>query len=372
MFDSLDHLSNIPLFKSIPGDELKSINDALQDVKFNKGDVIISEGEVGDSFYLIKSGRVKVVGELKDEGEEIVLSYLTKGDYFGEMSLITGEPRSATVIAETDLQLWQLDKKDFDALMLNNPAITVSLTHMLSQRLRMANKARETSERYYKHKISPRGSLQEVELVKLLKYAEENSLTGKISIIREKQQAIFHYKKGQLEEIDFEEKDENEAMDELLQWESGEFVIEPSVFKISEQEQEPPEDILKKNVACKIFEQYLKEKLVGFVRISGARSTQSAINKSLHVFKEYFDVADDFHIKTVPSVEVKIMARPEWSEKHTLFLAILLRDVVSTLGRDLVGMDFWQVYSEEEQINELLKEHNFSMYFEQAADFAQI
>ena len=193
MFESLDHLKNIPLFKSIPEDELKSINSALKEINFNKDDVIISEGEVGDCLYLIKSGQVKVIAELKEEDEEIVLSYLTKGDYFGEMSLITGEPRSATVISETELLLWQLDKKDFDSLMLRNPAITVSLTHMLSQRLRLANKARESSERYYKHQITPRGSLQQIELIKLLKYAEENSLTGTISIIQDKQVAIFNY-----------------------------------------------------------------------------------------------------------------------------------------------------------------------------------
>jgi len=370
MANAFEKLKKIPLFQAIPENELSQIDKQLKEVTFAKGAIIISEGEVGDCLYLIKTGQVKVIAELKDEAEEIILSYLSKGDYFGEMSLITGEPRSATVIAESDVKLWQLDKKNFDALMLNNPSITISLTHMLSQRLRMANKARESSERYYKHQIAPRGNLTEIGVIKLLKYAEENSLTGEITLVHNEKNAIFHYQKGQLEALEFEEKDEGEAMDEILEWENGEFIIEPRVFKIAEQiEEEKPEDVLRGKVTCQYFEQYLMEKFAGFIRFSGSRITQSTLNKSFHKFRAYFSVADDFKIITAPEFVVKIEPETSWTEKHTLFLAVLLRDVVETLSRDLVGIDFWSVRSADAEVDDILTRHSFYEYFNQAADF---
>jgi len=254
--------------------------------------------------------------------------------------------------------------------MMKNPAITISLTHMLSQRLRMANKARETSERYYKHQITPRGNLSELEIIKLLKYAEENSLTGKITITHESKTAEFNFEKGHLEQLDFEGKDEDEAMDELLSWEDGEFRIEPSVFSITERPADvTPEEILHTNVTAHIFEKYLKEKFADFVRFAGAKSTQTTLNKSFHKFENYFSAADDFQIKTSPVLEIKIFPDEEWTEKHTLFLAVLMRDISTTLGRDLVGMDFWAPDSADEQINKNLNENSFFEYFEQASDF---
>ncbi len=369
---SLEQVKKIPLFASIPEADLEKINARLKAIPCTEGEIIISEGEVGDCLYIIRSGQVKVVANSDNEqDDEIVLSFLSDGDYFGEMALITGEPRSATVIAETDVELWQLDKSDFDALMLNNPSITISMTHMLSQRLKLANKAREMSERYYKHQISPRGRLEDVEIIKLLKFAEENSLSGKIYITHGEHKACFDFHKGQLQKLDYEDKDEDQAMDEILNWQEGEFVIEPTIFKISETEEVAPEKVLQDSALVSSFEKYLLEKFVEFIRIAGSRSTQAAVNKSFYKFGKYFSVVEDFQIQTDPRLEIHIHPKEAFTEKHVLFIAVFLRDIIQTLQRDLLMLDFWNVQARETEVDKTLRAQNFYDYYAQALDFVQ-
>lgn len=371
MIKSAEHLKKIPLFQSLKEDDLQRLNGSLKPLEAAKGSIIISEGEVGDCLYIISSGKVKVLAELGEHKEEIILSYLGTGDYFGEMSLITGDPRSATVQAEEDASLWQLDKKDFDALLIDNPSISLSLTHMLSQRLNLANRARESSERYYKHRITPRGSLNEVDLVKLLKYAEENSLSGKIRLLHAAQEAIFVYDKGRLEHLDFEDKDEDAAMDEILDWPDGEFIIEPSVFKISQDlsEKQPAEKLLEDNMLVGQFERYLKEKFESLIKFAGTHAIQSALNKSYYKFDKYFEVVSEIKITTEPVLKINLHQVERWTEKHTLFLAVLMRDVSATLSRDLLGMDFWNYRAKDEELNKILESSQFYTFYEQAVDF---
>lgn len=366
---SIFHLKRIPLFASVPDNELEIINRQLQEVSFSAGSVIIREEDLGDCLYLIRKGRVKVVS-IADNEEEIVLASLGEGDYFGEMSLITGEPRSATVIAEGDVELWRLSKKEFDLLILNHPVITLSLTHMLSQRLKMSNIARESSERFLKHQIRPGGDLQDVGVIKLLKFAEDNSLTGRISLKNEDKHAYFFYEKGQLVRLNYQEKNENEAMDEIMEWTSGAFQIEPSLYQM--------EDLLVRGKTVgkaeprslsSFIEEYLAEKFAEFIQFAGSRPTQSAINKAFHKFGKYFDVTTDFVIRTMPELTVRLFAQNSLSEKHHLFLAVLMRDITNTIERDVVGMDFWDNRSQKPEINTALESVHFFEYFDQALDF---
>ena len=371
MSESIEQLKKIPLFQSLKDQELISLSESLQPIEVEKKENIISEGEVGDCLYIIRSGKVKVIAEIGEHKEEIVLSYLGAGDYFGEMAIITGDPRSATVQAEEDTNLWQLDKKDFDTLVMNNPSISLSLTHMLSHRLNLANRARESSERYYKHRITPSGNLSEVDIVTLLKYAEENSLSGKIRLKRKTQEAVFLYDKGQLEELEFGDKDEDAAMDEILNWTEGEFIIEPKVFKIAPdlQQKQPAEQLLEDNMMVGQFERYLKEKFESLIKFSGTKAVQSALNKSYHKFDKYFDVVSEIKIIAEPILKINLHKVERWSEKHTLFLAVLMRDISATLGRDLLGMNFWNYRARDEELNNLLESSQFYAFYDEAMDF---
>lgn len=104
--------------------------------KLNPGDVLFNEGEQGDVMYLIREGKIKIT---KGKGEdEKVLAVLKEGDFFGEMAIIDGSPRSAGAIAATPVSLLVIDKETFQSKITENPLIHYVL-ETLSRRLRTAD-----------------------------------------------------------------------------------------------------------------------------------------------------------------------------------------------------------------------------------------
>jgi len=101
--------------------------------KLNPGEVLFNEGEQGDVMYLIREGKIKIT---KGKGEdEKVLAVLKEGDFFGEMAIIDGSPRSAGAIAATPVSLLVIDKETFQSKIRENPLIHYVL-ETLSRRLR--------------------------------------------------------------------------------------------------------------------------------------------------------------------------------------------------------------------------------------------
>ncbi len=111
--------------------EISKIEKVLKD-----GEILFREGEIGDEMYLIKSGKIKIVQKVGDEMK--VLAVLSEGDFFGEMALIDGSPRSATAIAEGDTELITFDKVAFRKKIGEEPLIEYIITE-LSKRLRRAD-----------------------------------------------------------------------------------------------------------------------------------------------------------------------------------------------------------------------------------------
>lgn len=101
--------------------------------KFEKDQIIFSEYERGDSFYLIQSGEVKI---LKLFGAiEKTLDVLKEGEFFGEMAIMDDSPRSATAVAETDLTVLEFKKEGFKLLVENNPQVAINLLKRFSNRI---------------------------------------------------------------------------------------------------------------------------------------------------------------------------------------------------------------------------------------------
>jgi CRP-like cAMP-binding protein len=144
------HLRKVSLFHALADSELNDIGGRMQPVKFRAGEVVLTEGAPGDTMYFIETGRVLVSSWV--EGREVVLNELGQGDFFGEMALLTGKPRVASVRALADLDLWALGKDEFDELVLLYPSLAVGLGQALSQRLdqtvRMIREAREIPYSY--------------------------------------------------------------------------------------------------------------------------------------------------------------------------------------------------------------------------------
>jgi CRP-like cAMP-binding protein len=110
------------LFTGLPSRFLRRLADKMDEQRFMEGAMVVREGEPGDTFYVIVEGEAKV----KDRKGR-TLSRLIPGDFFGEISLMDGGPRTATVVADTKLTTLALSRRDFGALLRSEPHVTVGL-----------------------------------------------------------------------------------------------------------------------------------------------------------------------------------------------------------------------------------------------------
>ena len=117
---STELLQSIPLFESLSKDARDFIEDRLKHETFASGEVIVRQGDTGDSLYIITDGLVKVTKRDRT-GKSRELTRLRTGDYFGEMSLLAGQPRSADIVAITDTSTFTLCKEDMDRIMQEYP-----------------------------------------------------------------------------------------------------------------------------------------------------------------------------------------------------------------------------------------------------------
>lgn len=126
------------LFAELDPRELSAVAEVARPRTYRKEDVVFHEDESGDVFCLIREGRVKVT-MTSPEGKEIILSVLGPGEFFGEMSLLDNQPRSATVIALDELEVWTIWRSDFLQMLSENFSITRKILAELSRRLRTAS-----------------------------------------------------------------------------------------------------------------------------------------------------------------------------------------------------------------------------------------
>jgi signal transduction histidine kinase len=134
-------LSVIKLFEGLDREDIAHIAQDLHAIKITAGKSVICEHEHGDCLYIILSGKVEISKELTENDESLMasLKVLEPGDFFGEMSLLDNQPRSANAIAQTDAQLLLLPKEKFFQLSVSHPTVMFNLIRTLSWRLRDTN-----------------------------------------------------------------------------------------------------------------------------------------------------------------------------------------------------------------------------------------
>ncbi len=130
-------LKNIPFFSCLEDNEVTFLEKVALKKSFSKNTVVFSEGDESASFYIIKKGKVKAVAA-DENGKEITLNIHGPGEYFGEMSLIDGEPRSATIITKTPSEFMVITRNDFKKVLYSNPDITFNMLKGLTRLLRNA------------------------------------------------------------------------------------------------------------------------------------------------------------------------------------------------------------------------------------------
>ncbi|MGB7567582.1 MAG: Crp/Fnr family transcriptional regulator [Chitinivibrionales bacterium] len=131
---------NVPLFAGLSARDLTAICRVMIHKRFEAGEVIVHEDdEEGRTFFIIVSGLVNVT-VMTSEGKNAVLATLKRGDFFGEMALLDGEPRSASVIAARQCDLFLLYRRVFIDILQRFPKIAIQLIIEMSYRLRRANR----------------------------------------------------------------------------------------------------------------------------------------------------------------------------------------------------------------------------------------
>jgi rhodanese-related sulfurtransferase len=124
--------SDSSVFRALPQEKRDEITRALETRLVAPGTVIFRQGDPGDSFYIVHSGKIRVYRKDKD-GMETDLSILRPGDSFGEMALLTGEPRSANVEAVEESRLTVLSKDEFDRILKNYPDLSLAFVKQMSR-----------------------------------------------------------------------------------------------------------------------------------------------------------------------------------------------------------------------------------------------
>jgi CRP-like cAMP-binding protein len=132
------HLKDVPLFSNLNDAHLAALARTGNMKRFSKGQIIVNQSSPGNTFYIVISGQVKVA-LLHEDGKEIILTLLSEGNFFGELSLLDNDPRSASVIAAEDAALFILTRKQFYQLITDNPRILEKIIKEMCRRLRRAD-----------------------------------------------------------------------------------------------------------------------------------------------------------------------------------------------------------------------------------------
>lgn len=119
-------LREMPFFQDLSDNEVAVVSSVVRKQDFKLGDTIFKESEDGQSLYIIRKGEVKACKTAPD-GELFTLTIMKDGDIFGEMSFLDGRPRSATVVAVSDIETYVIEKKDFETLVDGNPRVIYKL-----------------------------------------------------------------------------------------------------------------------------------------------------------------------------------------------------------------------------------------------------
>ncbi|OUX33129.1 MAG: Crp/Fnr family transcriptional regulator [bacterium TMED264] len=136
---NIELLKTVSLFWDLNKIELGYISDKMISKKFDNGNLIFLEESEGKNLFFVVEGSVKVT-RLSKDGREVILAMLNAGDFFGEMSLLDGEARSANVIALEETEVLSLNRDDFLDVLHDYPKIAIQLLKEMTSRLRKSDR----------------------------------------------------------------------------------------------------------------------------------------------------------------------------------------------------------------------------------------
>lgn len=246
-------LKEVPIFKMLGKESIDFIIERLKFKTFDNNEIIFHTGDPGDTMYIIISGLVDIIISGPDGKNEQIVASLGPGDYFGEMALLTGETRSASVKTTDSSEMFLLHQNDFDVILERFPSISLSMGKIVSKRLRDTLSKASTlpkETRLDTKDSGPSGSLKDNSLIELISFCESNSLTGELVINHNSEKGVIQYEKGELLGVNLGGIKDDQALDKMMRWEEGNFKILPkplSFDKKSEKESETKKILIVNN-----------------------------------------------------------------------------------------------------------------------------
>ncbi len=130
-----DYLKQVNIFKGLDDQEVHDLMSVAKKRTFRSGEVIFHRDDPGQVLYIIKEGKVKIC-LISPDGQEISLVVFGRGEYFGDLALLDGLPRSADAIALEKVECYTLQRGDFHNAIMKNPRIAIQIMEVLCERLR--------------------------------------------------------------------------------------------------------------------------------------------------------------------------------------------------------------------------------------------
>jgi CRP-like cAMP-binding protein len=191
--------------------------------RYPDGDVILQRGHPGHAFYVVQDGTLEVIGFAEDQVSSVV-SRLRERDCFGEMSILTGAPVAATVVARGPVTLYALEKADFEQILRDNPFMAARFTRLLASRLLAANYllAKETQKTFA-------GKLATMNFAAVLQTLADSQRSGTLRLRHPAgAEAELGFAGGRIFTARLGELTGELAVYALCAWDAGEFALEPT------------------------------------------------------------------------------------------------------------------------------------------------
>ena len=138
-----DLLATVPIFSALNANVLDELLSRMTKRSYQKNNMILMEDEFGDTFFIIAGGSIKIT-RVSEDGREVILAMLGEGEFFGEMSLLDGETRSANAIATEESKVLILKRHDFLLFLERFPKIAISLLTEMAGRIRKSDQQIES------------------------------------------------------------------------------------------------------------------------------------------------------------------------------------------------------------------------------------
>lgn len=214
-----ESLGDYSFFKTFDEESVKEILNVLQLAEYPPGELILRKGEPGKNLYIVGSGKVEVLAE-----DGVRIAVLGKGEVFGEMSLISGDPVAATVRSLEPLKLFYLDGQYFRELLQRTPSIQIYLTRLLARRIANTNviRVQDTAS-------AMTGNLSEIPPTELFQTLHLNQKTGVLLLKLDAGLAAASFLEGELIRAKYGDLLDNEAFFAMLAAREGRFKFSPEL-----------------------------------------------------------------------------------------------------------------------------------------------